>query len=367
MKISTAEKQQLTNIRNDIDAIDKQIQNLIAQRAECAQEVANIKTQGGQVEAVFYRPEREAQVLREVKERNNSLLSDDTMMRLFREIMSVCLALEQPLKVAYLGPEGSYSHASVLKQFGSFAHPYAVSSIEDVFKSVENGEVSYGLVPVENSSEGVVKQTQNCLINTPLKVSGEVELAIHHCLLSKNNKLENIHKIVAHTQALGQCENWLKNNMPWVVTESVNSNALAAQMAREDDSLGAIASEQAAQLYELQVIESHIEDQADNTTKFWVLGAEETEISGDDKTAFVLALPNKSGSLMGVLDSLASRNISMQRIISLPSTDIKWDYLFFINIEGHQNEKLVEEALTEIKQKTSFFKLLGSFPASPMT
>ncbi len=357
--------QKLIKIRDEIDSIDKQIQNLITKRAGCAQEVANIKTQGGTVEAVFYRPEREAQVLREVKERNNSALSDNDMMRLFREIMSVCLALEQPLKVAYLGPEGSYSHASLLKQFGTFAHPHAVSSIDEVFASVEKGESNYGLVPVENSSEGVVKQTQNALIKTSLKITGEIELAIHHCLLSKNKDLTSITKVMAHQQALGQCETWLHNNMPWASIEAVDSNALAAQLAKSDSSLGAIASEQAAQLYGLQVLESNIEDHKDNTTKFWVIGNEETDISGEDKTAMILSMPNKSGALMGVLGCFASRKISMKRIVSVPSNDVKWDYLFFIDVEGHRNSAKLKDALAEIKMKTAFFKLLGSFPASP--
>ena len=367
MTISDQEKQQLTLIRDEIDGIDQQIQTLISQRAACAQKVADIKTQGGKVDAVFYRPEREAQVLREVKNRNNSLLSDSDMMRMFREIMSVCLALEQPLKVAYLGPEGSYSHASVLRQFGSFAHPHAVSSIEKVFEAVEKGEVNYGLVPVENSSEGVVKQTQNALINTSLKISGEVELEIHHCLLSKNKLLTSIVKVVAHQQALGQCETWLQNNMPWAEIEAVDSNALAAQMAKKDATLGAIASEQAAQLYELKILESNIEDQNDNTTKFWVIGNEETGVSGEDKTAMILSMPNQSGALMDVLESFASRQISMKRIISVPSNDVKWDYLFFIDVEGHQQDKALSEALKEIKTKTAFFKLLGSFPTSPFS
>lgn len=365
MNISQAEKEKLLEIRNEIDAIDAEIQNLIARRADCAQQVAHAKTQGGKVDAVFYRPEREAQVLRAVKERNKSLIADDDMMRLFREIMSVCLALEQPIKIAYLGPEGSYSHASVIKQFGTSAHTLAVSSIEEVFSVVEKGEANYGLVPVENSSEGAVKQTQQALMKTNLKVTGEIELVIHHCMMSKTDKLENIKKVVAHTQALGQCEEWLKNNMPWVEIEAVASNALAAQMATQDESLGAIASEQAAQLYGLHVLESRIEDSHDNTTKFWAVGTEETQASGDDKTAMIVSMPNKAGALLDVLSSFANRQISMTRIISVPSTDTKWDYLFFIDILGHKNNEDVAEALEEVKQKTSYFKLLGSFPKSP--
>lgn len=363
---NSTEQQKLNEIRIEIDAIDAEIQTLIARRAECAQKVADIKTQGGEVEAVFYRPEREAQVLRAVKARNHSLIPDDEMARLFREIMSVCLALEQPMKVAYLGPEGSYTHASVLKQFGSAVHPLAVSTIEEVFKTVERGEANYGLVPVENSSEGVVKQTQNELMGTQLKISGEVDLVIHHCLVSKAESLENIQKIVAHPQALGQCEQWLKNNMPWVVVEAVDSNALAAQMAQQDDSLGAIASEQAAQLYDLKIFESHIEDRKDNTTKFWVLGMEETQPSGEDKTAMVMSMKNEAGALMSVLSSFANRGISMTRIISLPSSDTKWDYVFFVDVLGHQQDENMVDAIQEVKQKTTFFKLLGSFPVSPL-
>lgn len=364
--IDETEKQQLNEIREEIDQIDAEIQALISRRADCAQKVADIKTKGGQVEAVFYRPEREAQVLRAVKARNKSLIPDDEMARLFREIMSVCLALEQPIKVAYLGPEGSFTHAGVIKQFGSSVHPLAVSSIEEVFEIVEKGDANYGLVPVENSTEGVVKQTQNELVTTPLKISGEVGLEIHHCLLSQQSSLDGIEKIVAHPQALGQCEQWLKNNAPRIALEPVESNALAAQMAQQDASLGAIASEAAAQLYSLNVLETHIEDHKDNTTKFWVIGSEATEPSGEDKTAMVLAMPNKAGSLLDVLSSFATRNISMTRIVSIPSTETKWDYLFFIDVDGHQKDANLAEAIQEVQQKTSFCKILGSFPVSPL-
>lgn len=360
------EKLQLTKIRDEIDKIDCQIQDLISQRALCAQKVANIKTKGGNNEVVFYRPEREAQVLREVKKRNTGLVPDNDMGRLFREIMSVCLALEQPIKVAYLGPEGSYSHSSAIKQFGGSAHPLAVSTIEDVFKAVEKGEAHYAIVPVENSSEGVVKQTQNELIKTNLLINGELDLDIHHCLLSTSNNLDSVKKVVAHPQAIGQCEIWLKNNMPWAVIESVNSNAMAAKMAKKDNSLGAIASKQAAQLYDLNVLDTHIEDQKDNSTKFWVLGAEKTTPSGEDKTAIILSMPNKSGALLDVLSSFSDRNISMTRIISLPSIDKKWDYVFFIDVIGHQEDEILKRALVEVKEKSMFFKLLGSFPISPL-
>lgn len=362
----TTEQAQLTEIRNQIDSIDAEIQALITQRALCAQKVADIKTQGGKVEAVFYRPEREAQVLRAVKERNTSLLPDETMAKLFREIMSACLALEQPTTVAYLGPEGSYTHASVIKQFGSSAHPIAFSTIEDVFEAVKKGKASYGMVPVENSSEGIVKATQNQLLKTDLKVSGEVGLAIHHCLLSTNGQLENIKKVVAHQQALGQCEAWLKNNLPWAETEAVDSNALAAKMAQTSPDLAAIASEQAAQLYQLNILESNIEDQEDNTTKFWVIGKDETQPSGEDKTAIIVSMTNKPGALLDILTCFSQRDINMTRIISRPSTNKKWDYQFFIDVLGHKDDDNLKQALQEVESKVATFKLLGSFPISPL-
>ncbi|BCN93347.1 chorismate mutase [Thiomicrorhabdus immobilis] len=362
----TTEQAQLTEIRNKIDAIDEQIQLLIGQRAECAQKVADIKTQGGNVDAVFYRPEREAQVLRAVKERNKSLLPDVEMAKLFREIMSACLALEQPVSVAYLGPEGSYSHASVIKQFGSSAQAVAVSTIEEVFATVEKGEANYGIVPVENSSEGVVKSSQNELIKTKLKISGEVELPIHHCLMSKSVSHESIKKVVAHQQALGQCEAWLKNNLPWAEIEAVESNALAAKMAQADETLAAIASEQAAQLYQLIILDANIEDYKDNTTKFWVIGKEDTQPSGEDKTALIISIHNKAGALLDILSCFSKRNINMTRIVSRLSTDKTWDYLFFIDVLGHKDDANLKEALEEVQSKAAFYKLLGSFPVSPL-
>lgn len=360
------EAEQLLEIRNDIDAIDSQIQDLISRRAVCAQKVADIKTQGGKVDAVFYRPEREAQVLREVKERNTSLLADDVMGRLFREIMSACLALEQPIKVAYLGPDGSYTHAAALKHFGSFMHPYPQSTIEEIFKAVETNQADYAIVPVENSTEGVVNATQDSLLATSLSIIGEVDLAIHHCLLARNKDLRSVKKVVAHAQALGQCRNWLKNNLPGVELEAVDSNALAAKMAQEDASLAAIASEQAAVIYDLQILQANIEDAVENTTRFWVMGRDCTTESGEDKTSLVLSIKNKAGALFAILESFAKREISMTRIVSRPAANKKWDYVFFIDILGHRDNPLVAEALAEAEQQASFYKLLGSYPVAAL-
>lgn len=360
------EAQQLLEIRNQIDTIDRTIQDLITQRAVCAQKVADIKTQGGTVDAVFYRPEREAQVLRAVKERNESLLSDELMAKLFREIMSACLALEQPVTVAYLGPEGSYSHASVLKQFGSSVQPVAVSTIEEVFDSVEKGDAQYGMVPLENSTEGEVKQTQNKLIETSLQVSGEVALNIDHCLLSLAEFSDQVKTVYAHSQALAQCQNWLKNNLPWAKLEEVDSNAAAAVLAQKDPACAAIASDQAAQIYGLRILQAHIADQKGNSTKFWVLGRENVGPSGDDKTALLLSIKNEAGALMKLLESFASRNINMTRIVSRPSNNKQWDYMFFIDVKGHYQEEPLKSALVEAEEQCSFYKVLGSFPISPL-
>ncbi|MBN2647601.1 MAG: prephenate dehydratase [Thiotrichales bacterium] len=363
---NAAEQAQLLEIRQQIDAIDEQIQQLIGQRAACAHRVAEIKTQGGKVEAVFYRPEREAQVLRAVKARNTSLLPDEEMAKLFREIMSTCLALEQPISVAYLGPEGSYSHASVIKQFGTSAHPVAVSSIEAVFHAVEQGDVHYGIVPVENSSEGEVKTTQDSLLKTSLLVSGELELAVEHCLLSHAASSEQVTQVLAHTQALGQCREWLKNHLPWARLQEVSSNAAAAILAQSDPTVAAIASEQAADLYQLPILAHHIADSKANRTRFWVLGREAVPPSGEDKTALVLSIKNQSGALLEVLQAFARRGINMTRIISRPSKSKNWDYLFFIDVLGHQQDKNLQAALQEVTVLAAYCKILGSFPISPL-
>ncbi|BBP45992.1 chorismate mutase [Thiosulfatimonas sediminis] len=363
---SAIEQAQLTEIRNQIDAIDQQIQALIGQRAACAQKVADIKTQGGKVEAVFYRPEREAQVLRAVKERNTSILPDKEMAKLFREIMSTCLALEQPISVAYLGPEGSYSHSSVIKQFGTSAHPIAVSSIEAVFAAVQNGDANYGIVPVENSTEGEVKSTQDELLKCDLQVSGELELAVDHCLLTHAQGGEQIKKVLAHQQALGQCRQWLKNNLPMAQLEAVSSNAAAAKMAQNDSSLAAIASEQAADLYQLPILEYHISDSKENSTRFWVLGREAVAPSGEDKTALVLSIKNQAGALLDTLQAFAARGLNMTRIISRPSKSKNWDYVFFIDVLGHQDDEDLAKALDDVRQHAQFLKVLGSFPISPL-
>lgn len=363
--VSEQEQQRLQEIRTGIDALDAQIQQLIAERAKLAQEVAHIKTQGGTVETIFYRPEREAQVLREVMSRNAGPLADDVVARLFREIMSACLALEQPVRVAYLGPEGTFSQAATIKHFGLSAQTLAVANIENVFKAVETGRTDYGVVPVENSTEGAVNITQDLLLKTNLQVCGEVNLSIHHALLAKTTELTSIKVVAAHAQALAQCREWLANNLPWAKQHPMDSNAAAAVYATEHEDTAAIASEQASHLYDLQVLVNGIEDQPDNTTRFWVMARHASGVSGLDKTALIFSTPNRPGALHEVLGYFAEKGISLARLTERPSKQTKWNYVFYADVEGHSEQEPLKSVLAQVEAKCSFYKLLGSFPVAP--
>lgn len=363
--VTAQEQQRLKEIRTSIDALDTQIQQLITDRAQLAQEVAHIKTQGGKVETVFYRPEREAQVLREVMSRNTGPLADDVMARLFREIMSACLALEQPIRVSYLGPEGTFSQAAAIKHFGLGAQSLAVPTIAAVFQAVESERTDYGVVPIENSTEGAVNLTQDLLFKTSLQVCGEVNLAIHHALLSTAEKLEDVKVVAAHAQALAQCRDWLRQNLPWATQVPMESNAAAAVYASENAGSAAIASEQASHLYHLRVLANSIEDQNDNTTRFWIVSRHGSTPSGLDKTAIIFSMPNRPGALHEVLGYFAEQNISLSRLTERPSKQAKWSYVFYADIEGHSDSEPLKSVLARVEAVSSFYKLLGSFPVAP--
>lgn len=365
MMTLSQEQQRLQEIRAGIDALDMEIQQRITERAMLAQEVAHIKTQGGKVETIFYRPEREAQVLREVMHRNDGPLADAVMARLFREIMSACLALEQPIRVAYLGPEGTFSQAAAIKHFGLSAQSLAVASIADVFQAVETGRSDYGVVPIENSTEGAVNITQDLLLKTDLQVCGEVNLAIHHALLAKQEELTSIKVVAAHAQALAQCREWLHHNMPWATQMPMESNAAAAIYASEHSDAAAIASEQASHLYDLRVLVNGIEDQPDNTTRFWVIARHASGISGLDKTAIIFSMPNRPGALHEVLGYFAEKGISLSRLTERPSKQAKWSYVFYADVEGHSEQDPLKSVLAKVAANSSFYKLLGSFPVAP--
>ncbi|MBE0439437.1 MAG: prephenate dehydratase [Gammaproteobacteria bacterium] len=348
-------------IRQQIDSIDQQLQDLLNKRTAMAQEVARIKIEQG-ADADFYRPDREAMVLRRVIERNEGPLPDKEMARLFREIMSACLATEKPLEVAYLGPEGSFTQSAALKQFGGSVLMQPMTTIADVFHAVETGNANYGLVPVENSTEGMVSHTLDRFITSPLKINGEVTLRIHHYLLSKASDLTQLKTVYAHPQALGQCRKWLAEHLPNCELVPMNSNSEAAKNVMTDASAAAIAANQAADIYDLSVLASNIEDEIDNTTRFLVIGSQDVGPSGCDKTALLVSTKNKPGALQILLKPLADSGISMTRIESRPARTGIWEYVFFIDIEGHCNDPSVSTALQQLEQESSMCRVLGSYP-----
>lgn len=356
-----SEHKALESIRQQIDSIDREVQQLLNKRTEMAQQVAEIKIANGEA-SDFYRPEREAAVLRQVIARNQGPLDDIEMARLFREIMSACLAAEKPLSVAYLGPEGSFTQAATLKQFGGSIELKPMTTIMDVFHAVETDKASYGVVPVENSTEGMVSHTLDRFIDTPLKITGEVSIRIHHYLLSKHNDLADISKVYAHPQAFSQCRQWLSNNLPDCELVPVSSNSEAAKKVADEANAAAIAANRAAEIYQLETLASNIEDEADNTTRFLVIGNQDVGPSGEDKTALLVSTKNKPGALYSLLQPLADNGITMSRIESRPARTGIWEYVFFIDIEGHCSDPEVASALAKLEKESSMCRVLGSYP-----
>ena len=369
---SVADSPELLDLRTQIDACDQQIQQLIQQRVQVAANIAKAKLATDK-NASFYRPEREAQVLRKVRERNRrlrederGLVSDDEMVRLMREIMSTSLAAEMPMSVAYLGPAGTYTHAAVIKHFGQAVNSLDVKTIGDVFRVVEQGRAHFGVVPVENSTEGVITHTLDCFTNSDLKVCGEVQLPISHQLLSHADGLTSVEKVYAHPQALAQCRSWLERYLPDAEVIAANSNAEAALIAAKQPSVAAIAGEIAAKLYSINILASGIEDEQNNTTRFLIIGNDSYSASGEDKTTIMVSTPNKVGSLFELLKPLYDLGVDMSRIESRPSRQSNWDYVFFIDLNGHVDDPKLGQALTELEARSAFYKLIGSYPVGAL-
>jgi chorismate mutase/prephenate dehydratase len=352
----------LEELRGKIDSLDAQLQELISERARLAQQVGAVK--GFSSTAEFYRPEREAQVLRQVIERNKGPLRDEEIVRLFRELMSACLAQEEPLKVAYLGPEGTFTQSAVLKHFGHSVRGLSAPTIAEVFHEVEAGVADFGVAPVENSTEGTVNHTLDMFLTSALKICGEVELRIQQHLMGRMKEIGQIRRLCAHSQSLAQCRAWLAQYMPDVEKIPVASNAEAARRARDEDGTAALAGEAAAEVYDLNVLFSNVEDQGDNTTRFLVIGRELFPPSGRDKTSFLVSASGTEGPgvLMHLLEPLARFGVSMSRIESRPSRRKKWDYVFFVDIDGHVDDEPIKNALAEVKATASLFKVLGAYP-----
>ncbi len=351
----------LNELRAQIDEIDSSLLELISERARIATEVARVKSEQ-QDDNGFYRPEREAQVLRKILDRNPGPLSNEEMARLFREIMSACLALEQILDIAYLGPEGTFTQAAALKHFGHSVKSTAMDSIDQVFREVESGACQYGVVPVENSIEGVVNHTLDMLVNSSLMICGEVELRIHHHLLSDEDSIDQITRVYSHQQSFAQCRAWLDVHLLKAERIPVNSNAEAARLTAGEENTAAIAGETAAEIYKLSVLMKNIENETNNTTRFLVLGQHKTLPSGNDKTSLLFTTPNKPGALQEMLACFSDNGVSLTRIESRPSRKGMWEYVFFVDIEGHAEEASVALALDKLNGRASTVKLLGSYP-----
>ena len=355
---------QLADVRSRIDQIDRDIQALIAERARMAHQVG--KAKGKLAQAVdYYRPEREAQVLRMVVDRNEGPLSDELLVHVYREIMSACLAQQEPLKIGYLGPEGTFSQQATLKHFGRSAIGLPMASIEEVFAEVEAGNADFGVVPVENSGQGTIQVTLDMFLTSNLKICGEVELRVNQYLLSRSGRIEDIERIYSHPQSFAQTAAWLRANLPKAEKIPVASNAEGARRARASDDAASIGGESAAQVYGLKkVVTRPIQTDADNTTRFLVLGRQIFPPSGHDRTSVLVFIHDKPGALFDVLSPFARHGISMNRIESRPSHQAKWEYGFFIDLAGHVQEPAMQAALAELAAQATDIKVLGSYPVA---
>lgn len=353
-------KNTLEKIRAEIDSVDENIQKLIQERAKLAQDVAKIKLQNNK-NTIFYRPEREAQIITKILKGNKGPLDDKSLAYIFREIMSACLALEQPLKIAILGPEGTFTQEAALKKFGNSASILECHNIDDTFLQVKKDNANYGIVPIENSASGIVANSLDSLYSYSLNICGETEIDISQYLMMQNKKNE-IKIIYAHRQALYQCHKWLSQNYPKAKLESVASNALAAKMAKEEHNSAAIASKAAMKLYNLECVAKDIENTTNNSTRFIVIGKDNIPPSGKDKTSLIVVIKHKSGALVDLLESFKKYDINMLQLARHPIPNAKWEYIFFIDIEGHQQQEKIKLALNEIKDKALQFNILGSYP-----
>ncbi|MDB5910212.1 MAG: chorismate mutase [Massilia sp.] len=351
----------LKPLREQIDAIDAQLLDLLSRRACLAQQVGHVKAE---TMAPVFRPEREAQVLRGVAERNPGPLKNTDVQTIFREIMSACRALETRVTVAYLGPAGTFSEQAVYQQFGGAVDSLPCVSIDEVFRATEAGTADFGVVPVENSSEGAINRTLDLMLGTTTIISGEVSIPVHHSLMTSTGSMDGVTMVCAHSQALAQCQVWLNQHYPNIERRAVASNAEAAVMASGDPSIAAIASEMAGEQYRLGVVQPHIQDDPHNRTRFAVIGHLQTNPSGEDHTSLVLAVPNKAGAVYNLLAPLARHGVSMTRFESRPARIGTWEYYFYVDIEGHVFDAAVAKALEELKDNAAFFKVLGSYPTS---
>ena len=358
------EQAELTRLREGIDHIDDEVLRLVSERARLAHRIGEIK------QGVIYRPEREAQVLRRMAEANPGPLPDAAVQRIVREVMSACLALEQPLRIAYLGPEGTFTETAARKHFGAAPTLPPCASIDDAFRAIETGQTDYAVVPVENSTEGAVGRTLDLLLSSPVRICGEVSLRVHQNLLGRSGKLDPSAPprcIYSHAQSLAQCHEWLNSHLPGIARLPVASNAEAARLAAEQPDACAIAGEAAAQRYDLNILAAKIEDEPNNTTRFLVLGLHDAGPSGQDKTSLVCSAQNRAGAVHELLAPFAEHGISMSKFESRPARGLgggQWAYVFYIDVEGHAQSPQLAAALQALGERAGFLKVLGSYPVA---
>jgi chorismate mutase / prephenate dehydratase len=354
---------QLKPLRDAIDAIDRQLVGLLSERAKLAVQVGRIKHAAG---APVFRPEREAEVLRRIVADNPGPLPADALTHVFREVMSGCRALERQVSVAYLGPPGTFSETALRTAFGASVEGLACVTLDEVFRATEAGSADFGIVPLENSSEGAVSRTLDLLLATPLQLLAEVSVPVHHNLLTRSGTMDDVERICAHSQALAQCAGWLNLHWPAIERQAVASNAEAARLAAADARVAAVAGERAAHNYGLLTVAAHIQDDANNRTRFAVLGRQTTQPSAPparDKTSLILSVPNRAGAVVHMLQPLAKHGVSMTRFESRPARVGTWEYYFYVDVEGHVGSPQVAAALAELQQACAFYKCLGSYPA----
>jgi chorismate mutase/prephenate dehydratase len=351
---------EIEKLRAQIDRLDDELAALVQRRAGLAQKIGTLK-QG----APAYRPERESQILQRVSKARGPL-SGERVTAVFREIISACRGLEEAIRVSYLGPEGTFSEQAVRKHFGRAVEALPAASVDEAFRRCESGAAQFTVVPVENSTEGAVGRTLDLLIATPLRICGEIELRVQQNLMSRAEKISAVNKIYSHAQSLAQCNGWLSQNLPGVERVPVTSNAEAARRAAGEPGAAAIAGEAAAERYQLGVLARAIEDDPNNTTRFLVLGSLEAGPTGRDRTSLVMSAENKPGAVHALLTPLAQHRVSMTRIESRPARarSALWEYVFFIDVEGHQDDEPVARALAELKRLAPYLKILGSYPAA---
>lgn len=354
----------LKPLRDAIDAVDRKLVDLLNERARLAIEVGRIKHEAG---APVYRPEREAEVLRKIAGINPGPLTEQGVTGIWREVMAACRALERPVTVAFLGPTGTFSEMALSKQFGAAVVREPCTSIDDVFRAVEADGAEYGIVPVENSTEGSVTRTLDLLLATPLRIIAEVSLPVHHNLLTLSGTMQGVKCICAHAQALAQCTTWLNTHHPDLERRPVASNAEAARLASTDPTVAAVAGEIAGQRYGLLAVATHIQDDPQNRTRFVVLGKQDTtpqKPPGRDKTSLILAVPNKAGAVFHMLAPLDAHGVSMTRLESRPARSGAWEYYFYVDIEGHERDPKIAAALDALRKVCAFYKSLGAYPAA---